>query len=337
MRVIALLLPIFVCVFAAQRAEAKDLSAQDVVGDYLVEGTNPVGRPYQGVIEIVATPNGVVYARWTIDDEQALGIGFVRRGLLILSYYGNVAGTAVYILSEDDTMPYEGEWTVAGSEDVYKERLKKLPEGHPVPAPSHKPAAEPEKRLQSLSAHRSSAERTPNDQHDLFRRSAMPSAQLGLSRLPLAVQQSDSPQQPGRTLQRHVPGTQSFPMLFGTRSTAAGMPRPARGDAGGAALPTRWPARSRRAVPVSSTRPHGRVNLRGVLGPHAVYPRSAPFAHNQSTDSTAVQASRIHSARHREIHPSRAGLPMRQSARLGQQDTTQLEQILWLLLAVLQR
>lgn len=151
MRTIVTLLSILVCLLAVPRAEARDLTVDDVVGTYQCEGTNPDGKPYRGIVEVVALPNGVVYARWTLENgDQALGVGLVRRGLLVLSYYGTAAGTAIYVLPDAGNLPnggntaLDGEWTAAGARDVYRERLVKLPAGHPAPTPApgrHRPPA----------------------------------------------------------------------------------------------------------------------------------------------------------------------------------------------------
>jgi hypothetical protein len=134
MRTIVALLSILVCLLVVPRAEAKDLKPADVAGIYQCEGTNPEGKPYSGIVEVVSLPTGVVYARWTLESgEQSFAVGLVRRGLLVLSYYGGAAGTAVYELKD---RRLDGEWTAAGSGDIYRERLVKVPAGKPVVRPT---------------------------------------------------------------------------------------------------------------------------------------------------------------------------------------------------------
>ena len=114
----------------------------DIAGIYVCDGTNPEGRPYRWMVEIIRTQE-TFRLRWTFsqNDDGALGIGIVSNGVLAVSYYGGAtAGVVVYKIEEGKKMV--GEWTVAGADGgVYKETLTKLPAGMHMPNDrEHRPA-----------------------------------------------------------------------------------------------------------------------------------------------------------------------------------------------------
>lgn len=103
-------------------------SDSTIPGRYLVQGTNPEGTSYTGVLEMVQRGE-VVYARWTFEDgKQTHGIGLVRLGMLAISYPN---GVVVYPVTADGIET--GEWVLLGADEVYTERLTKVPEGIVLP------------------------------------------------------------------------------------------------------------------------------------------------------------------------------------------------------------
>lgn len=98
----------------------------DIVGLYTCEGTNPDGRPYRSVVEIIK--NDQTYrVTWAMGERNiSIGIGMVRDGLLAVSYYANGnLGVIVYRIKKGPQLT--GEWTVLGADDeVFPETLTKI-------------------------------------------------------------------------------------------------------------------------------------------------------------------------------------------------------------------
>ena len=110
-------------------AHAQQAEEQDISGVYRCDGTNPAGKTYRGVVEIIKVRD-TFQLRWTFpqSDDAALGIGILSNGVLAVSYYGgDTAGVVVYKITAGK--PLVGEWTIVGSEGIFKETLTRLP-GH---------------------------------------------------------------------------------------------------------------------------------------------------------------------------------------------------------------
>ena len=110
-------------------------------GVYKVEGTNANGKPYEGIVEIVAQGD-ILHVRWSLPGEQMIGFGFVSRGLLAIVAITpqGIPLQVVYALKPDG--PLEGEWAAPNDTAVRRETLTKLPNDHPEalpPAPSKPP------------------------------------------------------------------------------------------------------------------------------------------------------------------------------------------------------
>ena len=115
----------------------EETSEKDFTGVYSCEGTNPDGRPYVGVVEILKV-EGTYLVRWTMpNDTQVMGVGIFSNGVLAVSYFGGAPALVVYSTTTDGRL--DGKWTMGGAEGlVFKETLTKMPEGQP-----HQPAKRP--------------------------------------------------------------------------------------------------------------------------------------------------------------------------------------------------
>ncbi len=135
---------------APQQTPEVQTPVAEIAGVYRVQGTNPDGSSYEGVAEI--RKNGDTYMiRWT---GISMGIGFLRNGVLVASYFGDgFIGTVMYRV---ETGRLVGEWTIAEvgpngnmyfSPEIYPEVLTKMeqPESPspPRPAPPPRPTKPP--------------------------------------------------------------------------------------------------------------------------------------------------------------------------------------------------
>src|SRR5215510_8841313 len=116
---------------------AEEGPEKDFTGVYSCEGTNPDGRSYVGVVEILKV-EGTYLVRWTMpNDTQVMGVGIFSNGVLAVSYFGGAPALVVYSTATDGRL--DGKWTMGGAEGlVFKETLTKMPEGQP-----HQPAKRP--------------------------------------------------------------------------------------------------------------------------------------------------------------------------------------------------
>ena len=98
---------------AALLALAVPAAAQDIGGDYAVEGTNPNGSPYKGTAKIVLTSETTCEIYWTTGATTSQGI-CMRNGPAFSAGYvlGDSIGLVIYQVMDDGSM--EGLWTVAG-------------------------------------------------------------------------------------------------------------------------------------------------------------------------------------------------------------------------------
>ena len=119
---------------------AEEAPEKDFTGVYSCEGTNPDGRGYIGLVEILKV-EGTYLVRWTMpNDTQVMGVGIFSNGVLAVSYYGGSPAVVVYSTTTDGRL--DGKWTMGGAEGaVFKETLTKIPDdeqhkGKPVKRPT---------------------------------------------------------------------------------------------------------------------------------------------------------------------------------------------------------
>ena len=118
----------------------EEAAEANLAGVYSCEGTNPDGKTYSGIVEIVKI-RSTYLVRWTMpNDSQVVGVGLFSNGMFSVSYYGGTPSLVVYSVAENGRL--DGKWTAGGAEgEVFSETLMKMPEGTPKPKPS-----EPTKR-----------------------------------------------------------------------------------------------------------------------------------------------------------------------------------------------
>ena len=119
-------------------ATAEQASEKDFTGVYSCEGTNPGGKSYAAIVEILKT-QGTYLVRWTMpDNTQVMGVGIFSNGVLAVSYFGGAPAVVVYSTTTDGRL--DGKWTMGGAEGfVFTETLTKIPEGQQRP-PAKRPA-----------------------------------------------------------------------------------------------------------------------------------------------------------------------------------------------------
>ena len=120
------------------RAIAEEAPEKDFTGVYSCEGTNPDGRAYIGVVEILKVEDTYL-VRWTMpNDTQVMGVGIFSNGVLAVSYFGGSPAVVVYATTADGRL--DGKWTMGGAEgSVFKETLTKMPDDqqhHPAKRPT---------------------------------------------------------------------------------------------------------------------------------------------------------------------------------------------------------
>ena len=112
--------------------KADETSEKDFTGVYSCEGTNPDGRSYIGVVEILKV-EGTYLVRWTMpNDTQVMGVGIFSSGVLAVSYFGGAPALVVYSTTTDGRL--DGKWTMGGAEGLtFTETLTKMAEGQRQP------------------------------------------------------------------------------------------------------------------------------------------------------------------------------------------------------------
>jgi len=118
---------------------AEEATEANLAGVYSCEGTNPDGKTYSGIVEIVKI-RGTYLVRWTMpNDSQVVGVGLFSNGMFSVSYYGGTPSLVVYSVAENGRL--DGKWTAGGAEgEVFSETLTKMPEGTPKPSKPSEPA-----------------------------------------------------------------------------------------------------------------------------------------------------------------------------------------------------
>jgi hypothetical protein len=117
-----------------------------LVGVYACEGTNPDGKTYTGIVEIIKHRDAYLL-RWTMPDEsQVVGVGIFTGGMLSVSYFGGTPSLVVYSIAENGRLT--GTWTAVGAEgELFTETLTRLPEGAPKPPKPTKRESPPRPRI----------------------------------------------------------------------------------------------------------------------------------------------------------------------------------------------
>ena len=121
---------------------AQQSSEKDFTGVYSCEGTNPDGKSYVGLVEILKV-QGTYLVRWTMpNDTQVMGVGIFSDNVLAVSYFGGSPAVVVYSTATDGRL--DGKWTMGGAEGyIFKETLTKMSNRRPSAAPSPTPHREP--------------------------------------------------------------------------------------------------------------------------------------------------------------------------------------------------
>ena len=122
----------------------------NLAGVYSCEGTNPDGKTYSGIVEIVKIRETYLL-RWTMpNDSQVVGVGIFSNGMLSVSYYGGTPSLVVYSVAENGRL--DGKWTAGGAEgEVFSETLTRMPEGMPKPSEPHEPTKRERARRPGIS------------------------------------------------------------------------------------------------------------------------------------------------------------------------------------------
>lgn len=101
------------------------MKAEDLVGNYMVEGTNQddSGVTYHAILNLKTDQNNRILARWTIGNHVQTGNGFFRDDILVINfrYVGEdqlvYKGVAVYRCLADDLL--DGFWSEKHGNPLY--------------------------------------------------------------------------------------------------------------------------------------------------------------------------------------------------------------------------
>jgi hypothetical protein len=107
---------------------------QTLEGLYYCHGSNADGKEYDAMLQLIEH-DSVIYARWIYPQgPPTVGVGFIRDGVLMIGYHG---GVVAYPLEHGEI--HEGQWVVAGTSHVHREKVTKMPAGHPDVRPQRAP------------------------------------------------------------------------------------------------------------------------------------------------------------------------------------------------------
>ena len=104
---------VLACLFACGLAAALPLpaAAQLREGVYTVEGQNPDGSTYQGLLEMRAGEGSSWMIGWRIGDMGVQGIGVIQSGVLAVGYStAGQVGVATFEVRPDGKLA--GYWTI---------------------------------------------------------------------------------------------------------------------------------------------------------------------------------------------------------------------------------
>lgn len=92
----------------ADRAEAQIRQ-----GLYEIEGRNPDGSPYGGMLALETAPGASWYATWQVGDARLTGLGLIQGGVLAVSFVvDGRPGIATYEVEADGRL--RGSWSTGG-------------------------------------------------------------------------------------------------------------------------------------------------------------------------------------------------------------------------------
>lgn len=94
----------------SERAKPTGDASADMLGDYVVEGTNPDGSSYKGALLVSQDRGGPVLTWRTGNDAQGVGMKVGR--LLVAGYGGRECGVVAYAFDEDGVL--KGLWRSPG-------------------------------------------------------------------------------------------------------------------------------------------------------------------------------------------------------------------------------
>ena len=112
----------FILSLAAGLVLCSAATAQDIGGNYTVEGTNLDGSAYGGTAEIKLTIGTTCEIYWTTVTTTTQGICMRNDNAFSAAYVlGDAIGLIIYLVQEDGSM--QGLWTIAGKEGNGTEAL----------------------------------------------------------------------------------------------------------------------------------------------------------------------------------------------------------------------
>ena len=128
-------------VIATAPVQAAGKPKEDkIAGVYTCAGVSAAGKPYVGIVEIVAT-GATYHVRWTFPNStfRPSGVALKIKGRIVVAYNaGDRAGLAVY---EIKGKTGKGVWTMFGFPQTWTENIEKQPAGTSVPDPPADDAA----------------------------------------------------------------------------------------------------------------------------------------------------------------------------------------------------
>jgi len=97
---------------AAMLALAAPALAQ-MPGVYAVQGTNPDGSRYDGLVELAPAPNNTWRVTWRVEGNTVRGAGIVNGDVLAVAYVdGTEPGVVAWRILPDGRL--DGPWSVGG-------------------------------------------------------------------------------------------------------------------------------------------------------------------------------------------------------------------------------
>ena len=110
-------------VLAALLLIAPAAGAQDVTGQYDVEGTNLDGSRYRGTAQVTATSKTTCTISWQTGGTSSNGLCMRQDDVFVANYRsGNTVGLVIYRWQPGGKF-FEGIWTIAGAAGTGTERL----------------------------------------------------------------------------------------------------------------------------------------------------------------------------------------------------------------------
>ena len=103
-------------------ALASPALAQNIGGQYVVEGTNLNGSAYSGTANIVVTSDTTCEITWQTGSSSSFGLCMGMGDVISAGYVlGDAVGLVMYRILADGSL--EGYWTIAGQNGSGTEKL----------------------------------------------------------------------------------------------------------------------------------------------------------------------------------------------------------------------